>query len=123
MLDHYYFKILNHYKPRFKSKAQTVALLYMILLQLSIIMAIAGFIVLFFAQMNQTIISKSGLWQFLTVLSMVLIFRNWFYYTGKNSVSIRSKIKNVTLKGRDVWTLWLLPVALFTLFILIYTRL
>ena len=123
MLDQYYFKVLNHYKSRFKSKAQNVALFYISLLQLSIITAIFTFTVLFLDQMNQIIASKSDLWNLLGVFSIVLTFRNWFYYTGKKGILIRSKIKNTKLKESSVWTLWLMPIILLILAVLIYTRL
>ena len=120
MLDDYFFGIFQYYKPKYKAKANNIALLYILILQTSLFLAFGAFLMLFLKQMHVDIISTSKAWTLFIIGIIILVFRNWIYYTGKNRKILNSKIN----KGskRSIWLMWTIPIACFLFAILLLQR-
>lgn len=121
MLDHYFFSVFQFYKTKYKSKANDIALLYILLLQGSLLMLLGAFIMLFLGQMHVDVLSTSKAWTLFILLVIILIFRNWIYYTGKNRRILNTKNKKTLII--NIWILWLIPFVCFTLSVLVMQRL
>ena len=122
--DTLFFTVFNHYKTTYKTKANDIALLYILFLQASILLLIGTFFMLFFGGMNVDVLSTSKAWVLYIIIVIALIFRNWIYYTGK-----KRKVLNTTLnkqsasKSASVWVLWMIPFACLILSVVLMQRL
>lgn len=120
MLDEYFFRIFQHYKPKHKAKANNIALLYILVLQASLVLLIGSFFMLFFKQMHVDVLSTTKAWTLYILAIMFLLFRNWIYYTGKNRKVLNSKLKKSST--RKLWVLWCIPIVCFVFAILLMQR-
>lgn len=120
MLDNYYISVFNHYKKSLGKRSLTVALIYIILLELSIILALISFFKAFASQMKITVISSTKFWILFTLVSVFILFKNWMRYNGKKRNILNAKIKS---KTNSIYLLWLLPLGGFVLaFILLQVK-
>lgn len=123
MLDEYFFSVFHYYKPKLKAKANTIALLYLLLFQTSLIMALGSFFMLFFNQMHVDLLSTSKAWTLFSIATIILAFRNWMYYTGKKRKILNTKTKKTTYHNMNIWLLWCFPMVLFIISIFLLQRL
>ncbi|MGJ8591632.1 MAG: hypothetical protein ACSHXF_03745 [Aquaticitalea sp.] len=122
-IDTSFFTVFNHYKAKHKKKANDIALIYVLLLQASVIMLFGAFIMLFLDQMHVGILSSSKSILLFVLILFVLLFRNWIYYTGKNrKVLNTNKSKARSDKASGIYVIWLIPVVCFALSIVILQR-
>lgn len=122
--DTFFFNVFQYYKGSYKSKANDIALFYILMLQASVLLLLGTFFMLFFSGMNVDVLSISKAWILYVVIVIVLIFRNWIYYTGKKRKVLNTKLnKNSAIKEVNIWVLWMIPVACFMLAILLMQRL
>ncbi|WP_299126561.1 hypothetical protein [uncultured Winogradskyella sp.] len=112
MLDTYYITIFNHYKKRFKKQSIRIALIYIISLEFSIIIALGAFFLAFANQMKMATMSVTKFWVLLSLIGLFIIFKNWMRYNGKKRNILNAKLK---VKGTSVYLLWLLPVSFFAM--------
>ena len=121
MLDNYFFAVFNHYKPKLKAKANTIALLYILFLQTSLVLALGSFLMLFLKQLHVELLTGSKAWTLFVITLIILIFRNWIYYTGKKRKVLNSKIKKTATK--NIWLLWTFPFICLIIAILLMQKL
>lgn len=113
--DSLFFLAFEHYKLRYKSKANDIALLYILMLQASLLMLIGTFLMLFLRQMHVDVLSVSKAMILFFILLMVLMFRNWIYYTGKKRKVLNTKSIKNRAGTKNIWLLWLMPFSCFVL--------
>lgn len=119
LFDHFVFNVFQYYRPRFKSKANQISILYVTFLQSSLMLLFGVFFSLFFKQMHIKMISSSKGWMLYFISIFVLYFTNWMSYTGKkrrilNANSTKSKAQNFS-----IWGLWILPLGCIALAIIL----
>lgn len=83
MFNQLALNIFNHYKPRFKRKANVIAVFYLSLLQCSILLLLGVFFSEFFTQMKVNTMSSSKAWTLFAIVSVFIYFKNWMSFTGK----------------------------------------
>lgn len=113
LFDQLFFNSFNHYKRgTYKKKANSIAIVYITIVQASFLMVLGVFFAEFFHQMHVSTMSATKAWILYALACLLLYFINWIQYSGKNR-----KIMNANQKKKSnygIWTLWLIPsVALF----------
>ncbi|WP_406685524.1 hypothetical protein N1F78_07340 [Seonamhaeicola sp. MEBiC1930] len=115
VFDHYFYSIFSFYKKRFRQKANTIAIGYVSILQISLIFLLGCFFAAFFNQMNVNTMSSTKAWTLFGIVSVGIYFKNWLQYTGRKRIMINSKMVKKNKSQSNVWLLWLLPVAILFL--------
>ncbi|WP_163516129.1 hypothetical protein [Gelidibacter japonicus] len=113
LFDQLFFNSFNHYKRgTYKKKANSIAIVYITIVQASFLLVLGVFFAEFFHQMHVSTMSATKAWILYALACLLLYFINWIQYSGKNR-----KIMNANQKKKSnygIWTLWLIPsVALF----------
>lgn len=120
MLDTYYISIFNHYKKTLGKRSFAIALLYIILLELAIILALAAFFLAFANQMKMDVMSQTKFWVLFGLVTLFVVFKNWMKYNGKKRNVLNAKLKT---KSMSIYLLWLLPFGCFVIaFILLQAQ-
>ena len=122
LFDPIFFTIFQYYKPKYKAKANGIALFYMLFLQASLLMLAGLFLILFFNQLNRLLLTTTKAWTIWIIGCIVLLFRNWIYYTGKKRKILNTK-SNKNSSSTNIYVLWLIPFACIGLSILLMQRL
>ena len=113
------FSMFNHYKIRFKRKANTISILYISLLQMAILLFLGVFFSIFFNQMNVDTMSSSKAWTLFVLASLIIYFKNWIQYSGKKRRVLNAKNTRTISNGYNVYILWLLPLGIVAISILL----
>ena len=113
LFDQLFFNSFNHYKNgTYKKKANTIAILYITVVQASFLLVLGVFFAEFFHQMHVATMTATKAWVLFVLASLILYFKNWIQYSGK-----KRKIMNANQKKKSsygIFTLWLIPaVAIF----------
>lgn len=113
LFDQLFFNSFNHYKRgTYKKKANSIAIVYITIVQASFLLVLGVFFAEFFHQMHVSTMSATKAWILYALACLLLYFINWIQYSGK-----KRKIMNANQKKKSnygIWTLWLIPsVALF----------
>ncbi len=119
IFDSLFFNIFNHYKTKHKKRSITIAVLYLTLLQLSIILVLGVFFAAFFNQMNIDTMSSEKAWALFIVTSFIVYFKNWIQNSGRKRSVINAKLSKRKSRHYNIWLLWLLPVCCIALSILL----
>jgi Ca2+/Na+ antiporter len=98
-----YLSIFYQLKDKYKQKANTIALWYTSILQITLLFLAGCFFATFLAQMNAQIIGQSKAITFFVIAALVIHFSNWMSYSGKqrkqmNATYIKQKNKHYDLK-------------------------
>lgn len=115
VFDQYFYSIFSFYKKRYKQKANTIALVYVSVLQISLLFFLGCFFAAFFNQMQTNTMSSNKAWTLFILISFAIHFKNWMQYTGKKRVLINAKLVKKKRPQTSVWILWLLPFAILGL--------
>ena len=108
MLDNYYISVFNYYKKSLGKRSLTLALLYINLLELSILLALGTFFMAFVKQMRVLTISSTKFWVLFGIVALFVIFKNWMRYNGKKRNVLNAKLK---AKSTSIYLLWFLPIG------------
>lgn len=108
MLDRCYISIFNHYKKRLGKRSIKLALVYINLLELSVVIVLAAFFKAFAGQMKMVMMSATKFWVLYGFIVAFVIFKNWMRYNGKKRTILNAKLKT---KATSLFILWLLPIA------------
>lgn len=110
LFDQLFFNSFNHYKNgTYKKKANTIAIVYITIVQASFLLVLGVFFAEFFNQMHVATMSATKAWVLFVLASLLLYFINWIQYSGK-----KRKIMNANQKKKSnygIFTLWLIPVV------------
>ena len=122
VFDQFALSIFNFYKPRFKRRANTIAVFYISLLQSSIILLLGVFFATFFRQMKVNTMSSSKAWTLFVIAVILIYFKNWMGFSGKKRLVLNAKRTKRKFQEHNIWILWLLPPACIILSILLLTK-
>jgi len=117
--DHFFFSMHDHYKKRYKKQASRIALIYIDLLQLSVLLLLGTFFSIFFDQMNVRFMSSEKAWILFIIAAIIICFKNWIQYSGKKRKVMNAKMTNSRSQSYSVWLLWALPIACIGLSIIL----
>lgn len=119
LFDQFFFNVFNHYKAKYKKRSITFAVLYITILQMSIILVLGVFFAAFFIQMNVETISSEKAWILFVITSCIIYFKNWIQFSGRKRSVMNAKLSKRKSKHFNIWLLWLLPVSCIALSILL----
>ncbi|MEY8849849.1 hypothetical protein AB9K26_13605 [Psychroserpens sp. XS_ASV72] len=120
--DLFYLSIFNHYKTHFKRNANSIAVIYISLLQIALVLLLGAFFAVFFEQMHVNTPSSSKVWTLFIIFSVTVYFRNWLTYTGKKRSVLNAKISKNKKVAYNIWLLWLLLLGCIALAIIIILK-
>lgn len=119
VFDRMVFSMFNHYKVRFKKKANAISIIYISVLQITLLLVLGVFFSVFFNQMNVETMSSENAWLLFTIASIILYFKNWIQYSGKKRRVLNAKNTRSKTNNFNVYMLWLLPLAFIALSVLL----
>lgn len=122
-LDSLFFSVFQYYKPKYKSKSNNIALCYILLLQFSIVVLLGNLLLFFLKQMHVDVFSTSKSLALLFIGILILIFRNWIYYTGKKRKVLNAKWSKSSSQKHHILLLWFIPIIITAFSILLSQRL
>lgn len=122
VFDQLALHIFNHYKARFKQKANAIAVFYSSFLQSSILLLLGVFFATFFKQMKVDTMSLSKAWTLYVIAVILIYFKNWMSFTGKKRNVLNAKRGKRKTQSYNIWVLWLIPLACIALAILLLKK-
>ncbi|GAA3633065.1 hypothetical protein [Flavivirga jejuensis] len=111
LFDTLFYNIFSQYKTKYKQKANSIAVIYVTLLQVALLLLLGVFFAGFFKQMNMVTMSSTKAWTLFVLMAGFIYFKNWMQYTGKKRMMINAKMNKKKTQHHNIWLLWLLPVA------------
>ncbi|WOD44740.1 hypothetical protein [Hwangdonia lutea] len=115
VFDQFYYSIFSFYKKRYKQKANTLALMYVSVLQISLVFLLGCFFAAFFNQLHADTMSSTSAWTLFIIGSIGIHFKNWIQYTGKRRMMINAKMIKKKKPQTNIWLLWVLPFVVLGL--------
>ncbi|MCF7566966.1 hypothetical protein L3X37_01125 [Sabulilitoribacter arenilitoris] len=115
VFDQFYYSIYAFYKKRYKQKANTLALVYVSVLQISLVLFLGCFFAAFFSKMNMDTMSSTKAWTLFILISIAIHFKNWMQYSGKRRMMINAKLIKKKKPLTNIWLLVVLPVFILIL--------
>ena len=119
LFDQFYFNVFNYYKAKLKKRSITIAVLYITVLQLSIILLLGVFFAAFFRQMNVDTMKPDKAWVLFSIVSILIYFKNWIQFSGRKRSVMNAKLSKRKSKHFNIWLLWLLPICCIALSIIL----
>jgi len=108
--DQFYYSVFSFYKKRYKQKANSIALVYVSVLQISLLFLLGCFFAAFFNKMHADVMSNTNAWTLFVLASVAIHFKNWMQYTGKRRMMINAKMIKKKKPETNIWLLWVLPI-------------
>jgi hypothetical protein len=115
LFDTLFYNIFSHYKPKYKQRANSIAIGYVTLFQILLLLLLGVFFAEFFWQMNMVTMSASKAWTLFTLVAIFIYFKNWMQYTGKRRMMIHAKMNKKKTSLYNIYLLWILPIAVLGL--------
>lgn len=112
MLDTFYISVLNYYKKRLGKKSLKLALLYINVLELSILLTLSAFLLAFASQMKMVLMSSTKFWVLFMLVASFIVLKNWLRYNGKKINILNAKSKPTPT---SIYLLWFLPFGCLAL--------
>jgi len=122
LFDHFVFNVFQYYKPKYKSKANSISIIYITFLQSSLLLLLGVFFSVFFEQMNVSTMSSTKAWTLFVIAILILYFKNWMNYSGRKRRVLNAKSTKKKAQNFSIWTLWILPFGCITLAILLLQK-
>lgn len=120
VFDQFYYSVFSFYKKRYKQKANTIALVYISVLQISLVLLLGCFFAAFFNQMHTDLVSNTNAWTLFILASVAIHFKNWMQYTGKRRMMINAKLIKKKKPQTNIWLLWVLPFVVLGLAYIVF---
>ncbi|MFK7783321.1 hypothetical protein [Psychroserpens sp.] len=117
--DSLFFSVFNHYKATYKQKANTIAIVYLSLLQIALILVLGVFFSIFLEQMHVNTFSASKGWTLFIIISVFIYFRNWIVYSGRKRKVLNAKSNKNKQPIYSICLLWLLLLGCYLLAIIL----
>lgn len=108
--DQFFFAIFSAFKPKFKQKANSIALFYISILQIALLFVIGAFLVTFLSKMHVKTMSTSKMWTLFIIFSIIIHLKNWMKYNGKSRKVLNAKF-NKSKNSYNTSILLLLPIG------------
>ncbi|MDB2462951.1 hypothetical protein N9W61_02485 [Algibacter sp.] len=113
--DALFFHFFQHYKTKKNKKANSIATLYVTVLQCSLLLLLGVFFAGFFRQMHVNTMSAPKAWTLFVLVSVFLYFKNWMQYGGRKRKVLNAKMLKKKKLSYNIWLLWVFPVAILGL--------
>lgn len=113
--DILFYNIFSYFKPKYKQKSNSIAIVYVSVLQCTLLLLLGVFFAGFFSQMNVSTMSQEKAWIIFILVSGFVCFKNWLQYTGKRRMMINTKMNKKKLNPYNIWLLFLLPILVLGL--------
>ncbi|WP_033959743.1 hypothetical protein [Psychroserpens jangbogonensis] len=113
--DSIFFSVFNHYKTTHKQKANTIALVYISLLQIALVLVLGVFFSIFLEQMHVNTFSATKGWTLFVMISVFVYFRNWIVYSGRKRKVLNAKTNKNKQSIHNIWLLWFLLLGCISL--------
>ncbi len=113
--DMLFYAVFTRYKPKYKQKANTIAVTYVSVLQCLLVLLLGVFFAGFSRQMHMNTMSQENAWGVFVAISVFIFFKNWMLYTGKKRMMIQAKMNKRKAPEYSLWLLWVLPIAVLGL--------
>jgi hypothetical protein len=117
--DSIFFSVFKHYKTNHKQKANTIAIVYLSLLQIALILVLGVFFSIFLEQMHVNTFSATKGWTLFIMASVFIYFRNWVVYSGRKRKVLNAKTNKNKQAIYGIWFLWLLLIGCIALAIIL----
>lgn len=118
VFDQLYLFVFNKYKQKYKQKANTIALAYISILQISLLFLIGAFIAAFSNQMNLDVISQAKAIFFFSITAVIIHFLNWMSYSGQSRKVMNAKYNKSKKIEQNVILVFCLPILAILLALL-----
>lgn len=109
VFDKIYLFIFGHYKARFKQKANTIALIYTSILQITLLFLLGCFFAAFGSQMHVDTMSSNKAWFLFVLLSVGIHYKNWMGYSGQTRKVLNVKFNRIKTPEYNIIFLFVLP--------------
>ncbi|MFD2822719.1 hypothetical protein ACFS5M_03500 [Lacinutrix iliipiscaria] len=120
LFDQLFFSVFKHYKDAKSKNANTVATVYVSVLQCALLLLLGVFFAGFFNQMQMNTISQDKAITLYILACVFIVFKNWMQYAGRKRKVLNAKmLKNKSL-SYSIWLIWMLPLACLSLAAIIY---
>jgi hypothetical protein len=106
--DAIFYSVFNHFKSTHKQKANTIAIVYLSLLQIALILVLGVFFSVFLEQMHVNTFSSSKAWTLFIMTAVFIYFRNWIVYSGRKRKVLNAKTNKNKYPIYNIWLLWAL---------------
>ncbi|WNH13779.1 hypothetical protein [Thalassobellus suaedae] len=113
--DILFYSIFLYFKPKYKQKSNTIAIVYVSVLQCALLLLLGVFFAGFFSKMHVSTMSQEKAWIIFILVSGFVCFKNWMQYTGKRRMMINAKMNKKKSNTYNIWLLFLLPVLVLGL--------
>ena len=86
-----YLTVFNHFKARYKQKANTIALFYVSILQIALLLLGGIFFTKFLEQMKVVVMSSTNSVVLFCMIALFIHFKNWMNYSGRKRRVLNAK--------------------------------
>ncbi len=107
--DQFFFTVFTAYKPRFKQKANSIALMYISALQIALFFLLGVFVATFLTKMNASTISSDKAWTLFVLSAFAIHIKNWLKYNGKTRKVLNAKFNRSKASSHNLMLLLSLP--------------
>jgi hypothetical protein len=115
VFDALFFRFFQHYKAKKSKQPNSIATLYISVLQSSLLLLLGVFFAGFFKQMHVDTMSESKAWTLFICLVVFIYFKNWMQYGGRKRKVLNAKMIKKKKIAYNIWLLWLLPITVLGL--------
>ena len=122
IFDQFALNVFNYCKPKFKKRANTIAVFYLSLLQCSVLLLLGVFFSEFFNQMKIEMMSSSNAWTLFIIAVVLIYFKNWMTFTGKKRLLLNAKSNKKKFNSYNVWVLWLIPLGCIVISLMLLNK-
>jgi ABC-type nickel/cobalt efflux system permease component RcnA len=120
LFDKFFFSVFKYYKDAQNKKANTIATVYISVLQSALMLLLGVFFAGFFKQMNVNTLSQDKAITLFVLACIFIFFKNWMQYAGRKRKVLNAKMLKSKSLGYNIWLIWLLPVVCLGLSLIIY---
>lgn len=114
-----YLTVFNHFKARYKQKANTIALYYVSILQIALLLLGGIFFTKFLEQMKVVVMSSTNSVVLFCMIALFIHFKNWMNYSGRKRRVLNAKLTNKKDLGYSMFILFVMPIGILSLSILL----
>ena len=111
LFDSLFFTIFNRYKAQYKKNTNKIGVIYITILQASILFVLGVFVTEFLNQMHVSTISTTKAWSLLIITTIILYFKNWMQYTGRNRQVLNAKLTKSKLETHSLTFIITFPLG------------
>jgi hypothetical protein len=105
-----YLSIFHQLKAKYKQKANSIALFYISILQISIVFLLGCFFLAFLTQMHVSVLAKSKAITLFIIIAAGIHFSNWLGYSGKQRKEMNAKYLKQKKVNYNLMVLAVIPI-------------